>query len=162
WYRPGTEIHNTHLLGQQSTTRDAVLAGMTLNTFNRHSEKVAMANVAQLINCLQSLFLANEDKFFITPTFHVFDMYSAHQGAQSIRTGCSAPRPSYTRNGQPGNIRGLSESASLSDKRLVLTVTNPEAVQSRVAEIVIRGAQVKSTTTTVLAGHDIHAHNSAG
>src|SRR5262245_38647259 len=121
-----------------------------------------MANVAQLINCLQSLFLANEDKFFITPTFHVFDMYSAHQGAQSIRTVCSAPRPSYTRNGQPGNIRGLSESASLSDKRLVLTVTNPEAVQSRVAEIVIHGAKVKSTTTTVLAGHDIHAHNSAG
>src|SRR5262245_60650659 len=121
-----------------------------------------MANVAQLINCLQSLFLANEDKFVTTPTFHVFDMYSAHQGAQSIRTICSAPRPSYTRNGQPGSIRGLSESASLNDKRLVLTVANPEAAQSRVAEITIRGAQVKSTIATVLAGRVIHAHNSAG
>jgi len=161
WYRPGTEMHNTHLLGQQSTMRDAVLAGLTLNTFNRHAEKVAMANVAQLINCLQSLFLANEDKFVTTPTFHVFDMYSPHQGAQSIRTICSAPRPSYTRNGQAGNTRGLSESASLSDKRLILTVANPEAAQSRVAEIVIRGAQVKSITGTVLAGKDIHAHNSA-
>jgi alpha-L-arabinofuranosidase len=161
WYRPGTEMHNTHLLGQQSTMRDAVLAGLTLNTFNRHADKVAMANVAQLINCLQSLFLAHEAKFVTTPTFHVFDMYSAHQGAQSIRTICSAPRPSYSRNGQPGNIRGLSESASVSGKRMVLTIANPDAAQAQTAEIAIRGAQIKSITATVLAAKDIHAHNSA-
>jgi alpha-L-arabinofuranosidase len=160
WYRPGTEMNNTHLLGQQSTMRDAMLAGLTLNTFNRHADKVAMANVAQLVNCLQSLFLTHEDKFVVTPTFHVFDMYSSHQGAQSIRTISSAPRPTYTRNGQPGSIRGLSESASLSDKRLVLTIANPDAAQSRVAEIAIRGAQVKSIIGTVLAAKDIHAHNS--
>jgi alpha-L-arabinofuranosidase len=160
WYRPGTEMNNTHLLGQQSTMRDAMLAGLTLNTFNRHADKVAMANVAQLVNCLQSLFLTHEDKFVVTPTFHVFDMYSSHQGAQSIRTISSAPRPTYTRNGQSGSIRGLSESASLSDKRLVLTIANPDAAQSRVAEIAIRGAQVKSIIGTVLAAKDIHAHNS--
>jgi alpha-N-arabinofuranosidase len=117
-----------------------------------------MANVAQLINCLQSLFLAHEDKFVTTPTFHVFDMYSAHQGAQSIRTICSAPRPSYSRNGQPGNIRGLSESASVSGKRMVLTIANPDAAQAQTAEIAIRGAQIKSITATVLAAKDIHAH----
>ena len=160
WYRPGTEVRNTHLLGQQSTMRDAVLAGLTLNIFNRHSDKVAMASVAQLINCLQSLFLADEDKLITTPTFHVFEMYTAHQGAQSVRTVCSAPRPSYTVNGQPASIRGLSEAASLSDRRLVLTVTNPDAVQARVAEIAIRGAGAKAITATVLAAKDIHAHNS--
>src|SRR4030095_15444425 len=139
WYKPGSEVDPSHLLGQQSTMRDAMLAGLTLNTFNRHADKVAMANVAQLVNCLQSLFLTHEDKFVVTPTFHVFDMYSSHQGAQSIRTISSAPRPTYTRNGQSGSIRGLSESASLSDKRLVLTIANPDAAQSRVAEIAIRG-----------------------
>ena len=160
WYRPGTEAHNTHLLGQQSTMRDAVLAGMTLNTFNRHADKVAMAAVAQLINCLQSLFLASEDRLVTTPTFHVFEMYAAHQGAQSVRTLCSAPRPSYARNGQPATIRGLSESASLHDRQLVLTVTNPDATQARLAEIAIRGAVAKSIKATVLAAKDIHAHNS--
>ncbi|HXI88668.1 MAG TPA: alpha-L-arabinofuranosidase C-terminal domain-containing protein [Blastocatellia bacterium] len=160
WYRPGTETHNTHLLGQQSTMRDAVLAGLTLNTFNRHADKVAMASVAQLINCLQSLFLANEDKFVTTPTFHVFEMYAAHQGGQSVRTVCSGPRPSYTRNGQPATIRGLSESASLSDRQLVVTVTNPDATQGRLTEIGIRGASVKSIKAKVLATTDIHAHNS--
>jgi alpha-N-arabinofuranosidase len=160
WYRPGTEAHNTHLLGQQSTMRDAVLAALTLNMFNRHADKVAMANVAQLINCLQSLFLANEDKFVTTPTFHVFEMYAAHQGGQSLRTICSAPRPSYTRNGEPATIRGLSESASLIDRQLLVTVTNPDATQARLAEIAIRGASAKSITATVLAAQDIHAHNS--
>jgi alpha-N-arabinofuranosidase len=140
--------------------RDAVLAALTLNTFNRHADKVAMANVAQLINCLQSLFLASEDKFVTTPTYHVFEMYTAHQGGQSVRTVCSAPRPSYTRNGQPATIRGLSESASLTDRQLVLTVTNPDLIGARLAEIAIRGANVKSITATVLAAKDIHAHNS--
>ena len=138
----------------------AVLAALTLNTFNRHADKVAMAAVAQLINCLQSLFLANEDKFVTTPTFYVFEMYAAHQGGQSVRTVCAAPRPSYTRNGQPATIRGLSESASVRDKQLVLTITNPDATQARLAELVIRGASAKSVRATTLAAKDIHAHNS--
>jgi alpha-L-arabinofuranosidase len=49
WYKPGSELDPTHLLGQQSTMHDAILAGLTLDTFNRHAEKVAMANVAQLV-----------------------------------------------------------------------------------------------------------------
>ena len=92
WYKPGTEAHPTHLLGQASTLRDALLSGLTLDTFNRHADKVIMANCAQLINCLNSLHLAHEDKFCITPVGHVFDMYSAHQGGQSLRTIFSAPR----------------------------------------------------------------------
>ncbi|HSE37528.1 MAG TPA: alpha-L-arabinofuranosidase C-terminal domain-containing protein [Blastocatellia bacterium] len=160
WYRPGTEAHSTHLLGQQSTMRDAVLAALTLNTFNRHADKVAMANVAQLINCLQSLFLASEDKFVTTPTFHVFEMYAGHQGRQSVRTVCTAPRSSYTRNGQQATIPGLSESASLSERQLLLTMANPDMLQGRLVEIAIRGANVKSIKSTVLVARDIHAHNS--
>ena len=37
-----------------------------------------MANVAQLVNCLHSLFLAHDDQFVATPTFHVFEQYAAH------------------------------------------------------------------------------------
>ena len=85
WYKPGSEVDPTHLLGQQSTMRDAMLAGLTLDTFNRHADKVAMANVAQLINCLHSLFLAHEDKFITTPTFHVFEMFMPHMGGRAVR-----------------------------------------------------------------------------
>jgi len=120
WYAPGTEPFAEALLGQQNTMRDAVVAGLSLDIFNRHADKVGMASVAQLVNCLQSLFLAHEDKFCVTPTYHVFDMYVAHQGGQSIRTQVSAPNSKYTWNGLPATLRGLSSSASLKGKTLTL------------------------------------------
>jgi alpha-N-arabinofuranosidase len=160
WYKPGSELHPTHLLGQQATMRDAVLAGLTFDIFHRHADKVAMANVAQLINCLQALFLAHDDKFILTPTYHVFEMYAAHQGGQSLRTNVSAQRLSYTRNGRPATMTGLNGSASLHDRRLVLTVTNPDPKAAKETEIAVRGAAVKEVSVTTLAHKDIRAHNS--
>jgi len=84
WHHAGTEVARTHLFGQTSTMRDALVAALTLDIFNRHADKVAMANVAQLINNLHSLFLAHEDKFVATPNFYVFEMYSAHHGGKSV------------------------------------------------------------------------------
>src|SRR5205085_7437775 len=160
WYKPGSEVHPTHLLGQQSTIRDAVIAGLTLDIFHRHADKVAMANVAQLINCLAALFLAHEDKFILTPTYHVFEMYAAHQGAQSVRINVSAPRLPYTRNGRPATLRGLNGSASLRDRQLTLTVTNPDFNAAKEAEIAVHGAGVREVSVTALTAKDIHAHNS--
>jgi alpha-N-arabinofuranosidase len=160
WYAPGTEPFPEALLGQQNTMRDAVLAGMSLDTFHRHADKVAMANVAQLVNCLHSLFFAHEDKFCVTPTYHVFDMYAAHQGAQSLRTVLSASEIGYTRNGQPATLPGLSASASHEGKRVVLTVTNPSLDHPRAAHIDLVGGSSKSMKAVVLAAADAHAHNS--
>ncbi len=160
WFKPGSELHPSHLLGQQSTMRDAVLAGMTLDTFHRHADKVAMANIAQLVNCLQALFFAHEDKFALTPTYHVFDLYTAHQGGESLRTMVSAPRSAYTRNGKPATMRGLSASASRKEKQLVITVSNPDLTQARDTEIALHGATVKEVSVMSLAASDMRAHNS--
>jgi alpha-N-arabinofuranosidase len=160
WYASGTEPFPQALLGQQNTMRDAVLAGLTLDIFNRHADKVAMASVAQLVNCLQSLFLAHGNKFCVTPTYHVFDMYSPHQGGNSVRTVVSAPETSYSRNGRQASFRGLNGSASVSGDQLTLTVANPSMEQTREAEIVIRGGTVQSAAGVMLAEKDVHAHNS--
>ena len=160
WYKPGSQVHPSHLLGQQATMRDAMLAGLSLDTFHRHADKVAMANIAQLVNCLQSLFLAHEDKFTLTPTYHVFDMYSSHQGAESLRVLFSSPRVSFTRkNGNPASIRGLSGSASKLDRQLTLTVTNPDLTRTCDTVISLRGAAVKEVKVTTLSASDMHAHN---
>ena len=160
WHKAGSQADPTHLLGQQSTMRDAVLAGLTLDTFNRHADKVVMANVAQLINCLQSLFLAHEDKFILTPTFHVFEMYAAHPGAQSVRTEFVSPRVSYTRNDKPADFQGLAGSASLNGKQVTLTVVNPDLTVPRETEIAVAGARISSCQARVLSASDVHAHNS--
>jgi alpha-L-arabinofuranosidase len=159
WYKPGSEVAPTHLLGQQSTMRDAVLAGLTLDTFNRHADKVVMANVAQLINCLHSLFLAHEDKFIVTPTFHVFEMFMPHMGGKAVRAVFSAPEVQYTRADKPAEFWGLSGSASLNAKQLTLTVTNPHLSEFREAEIAIRGARATAAQARVLTMPDVHAHN---
>jgi len=159
WYRKGSEATPGDILEQTPTLRDALFSGLTLDTFNRHPEKVAMANCAQLINCLNSLYLAHEDKFCVTPVGHVFGMYAAHQGGQALRTIFSSPAINYDRDGKPASFWGLNGSASLHDKELVLTVVNPDVSAPREAKIGIRGATLKSGTATTLTNSDIHAHN---
>jgi alpha-L-arabinofuranosidase len=159
WYKPGSEATLGDQLEQMPTLRDAVFSAMTLDTFNRNPEKIAMANCAQLINCLNSLYLAHEDRFVVTPVGHVFAMFAAHQGGQGLRTIFSAPTIDYDRDGKPASFWGLRGSASLHDKELTVTVVNPSVSDARDAEIVIRGATLKSGSATVLTNSDTHAHN---
>jgi alpha-N-arabinofuranosidase len=161
WHKPGTEAHPSHTLGQTSTLRDALLAGLTLDTFHRHADKVGMANIAQLVNCLQSLFVAHEDKFIVTPNYDVFEMYMDHMGAQAVRSQFSAPRVSYQRNGQPATFWGLAGSASRrGDKDVVVTVVNPSATDARATEIAVRGAKINSYAIRTLTAPALDAHNS--
>jgi alpha-N-arabinofuranosidase len=159
WYRPGSEATPDDLLEQMPTLRDAVFSGMTLDIFNRNPEKVAMANCAQLINCLNSLYLAHEDKFVVTPVGHVFDLYASHQGGQALRTDFSAPTLNYDRDGSAASFWGLRGSASVLDKTLTITAVNPSTEETRLAEVVLRGATVKEASMRFLSNADIHAHN---
>ena len=159
WHRPGTELRPDHLLGQQNTMRDALVASLTLDIFNRHADKVVMANVAQLVNCLHSLFLADGARFLLTPTYHVFDMFTPHMDAQSVRTLFNAPSLTYDRNGKPAGFWGLNGSASVKGKQLTLTVTNPSLTETSKAEISLRGGRVGSASARVLSTKDVHAHN---
>jgi alpha-N-arabinofuranosidase len=160
WYKKGTESSPLALLGQQVTMRDALFTAFTLDVFNRHADKVSIAACAQLINNLNALFLAHEDKFVVTPNFHVFAMYAAHQGAQALRTQFSSPEARYMRDGKAATFWGLNGSASLKNKTLTLTVVNADASGPRETEIVLRGANVDTASAHVLSSADIHAHNS--
>ena len=159
WYRPGSELTPENQLEQIPTQRDAVFSAMTLDTFNRHPEKVAVSCCAQLINCLNSLYLAHEDHFCVTPVGHVFAMYAPHQGRESVRAAFSAPEIHYDRDGKSASFWGLRGSASLRDKKLILTAVNPDISHSTPAQIVIRAGKPKSVNGIILAAHDIHAHN---
>jgi alpha-L-arabinofuranosidase len=159
WYKPGSELTPGDQLEQLPTLRDAVFSGMTLDIFNRHSEKITMAACAQLINCLNSLYLAHEDKFCVTPVGHVFAMYAAHQGGEAVRAIFSSPSVHYDRDGKPASFWGLNGSASLHDKQMVLTVVNPHATEARESQVRVRGARIQSAVATVLTSSDLHAHN---
>jgi alpha-N-arabinofuranosidase len=152
WHKPGTEVHPAYLFGQMPTLRDALISALTLDTFNRHADKIAMANVAQLINNLHCLFLAREDQFVATTNYHVFELYAAHHGATALRTLFSAPRVNK-------GLWGLAGSASLKEKTLILTVVNPHTSEPRAAELAVRGAEIRGAHVRTISASDIHAHN---
>ena len=94
-----------YLYAYAGTLRDALISAINLDIFQRHADKVAMANPAQLVNTIHSLFHTYEDKFILTPNYHVFEMYGAHAGATSCTNGIrSAEGELYpTRRSAKGN-----------------------------------------------------------
>jgi alpha-L-arabinofuranosidase len=159
WYREGTEVDPTHIFGQQVTIRDAVATALTLDTFIRHAEKVSLATNAQLVNNINALFLAHEDRFVATPNYHVFGMYSAHQGGQSIRAEFSAPEIHYDRDGKPASFWSLNGSASIKENVITLTVVHPELTRPKDAQIALHGTRISHVAATALTAGDMHAHN---
>ena len=83
WFdvEPGT---NPGFLYQQNTMRDALVAGINLNIFNKHCDRVKMANIAQMVNVLQSVILTDGERMIKTPTWFVFYLYQAHQDAELL------------------------------------------------------------------------------
>jgi alpha-N-arabinofuranosidase len=136
--------------------RDALVVAINLDIFNRNADKLAICNIAQLINNICTLFLTKEEQFVTTPVFHVFDMYKSHQGAQSVRAVCNAP-DIFNNGGK--TFWGLNGSASVKGKSLVLTMVNPHVTDECAVEISLRGAEAKSAQATVLTSSDIQAHN---
>ncbi len=89
---PGT---NPAFLYQQNSMRDALIAATTLNIFHNHADRVRMANLAQTVNVLQAMILTDKDKMLLTPTYHVFDLYTVFQNAHSLAIQLQSPDYSY-------------------------------------------------------------------
>lgn len=152
WHQEGSgPSKGANLFEQQSTMRDAMVTAHTLNIFNRHCDKIKMANVAQLVNNLHALFLAAGENCIETPTYHVFDLYQEHQGANAIETVVSD---------NDDFSSSLSVSASCKDGKTLVTIGNLSPSES--VEISLDGMGFDlpdSGIARVLAHEDIHAHN---
>ena len=159
WHPTGTEINKAHTFEQMSTLRDAQVAAITLDIFNRHCEKVEMANVAQLINNLHSLFLADGPKFVATPNFYVFEMYKVHQGARGVKVDFEAPLAQFKVGNDNKTFPSLLGASSIKDKKLHISVVNTNVSGPIEATINLGSAKVKGGKISVLSNKDIHAHN---
>ncbi len=146
WYdvEPGT---NPGFLYQQNSMRDAALAAMTLNLFNKHSDRVRMANIAQLVNVLQSVILTDGADMLLTPTYHVFEMYKEHQGATLLSSRMDCGQAGSGENAVPQ----LSESASIGqDGALHLTVANLSADDAAEVNAALLGFAAKQAEARML------------
>ncbi len=155
WHHTDPTIAEGFLWAYYPTLRDALVSGITFDIFNRHADKVAMGNAAQLINNIHTSFLAHANNFTVTPVYHVFGMYAGHQGATAVRTEISAAKVG---NGKI-SLPGLTGSCSLKGKQALLTVVNSDAANARETGIAIHGGSIKSAKARVLTSKDLHARN---
>jgi alpha-N-arabinofuranosidase len=91
WYKLDAAAKRGEHHFQQNSLRDGMVAALTLNIFHRHTDRVKMANIAQMVNVLQAMILTDGAKMALTPTYHVFDMYQPFMDATpyhlSVATG---------------------------------------------------------------------------
>ena len=156
WFNvePGT---NPGFLFQQNTIRDALVAGINLNIFNNHCDRVKMSNIAQMVNVLQAIIFTEGDKIVLTPTFYVYEMYKVHHDAVLIPLTFKSP--DYELNGQ--KIPAVTASASRDKQgKTHITLTNANPNQDIDISFELRGAKYSTVTGTVLTSKVLNAFNS--
>lgn len=144
-------------LYQQNTMRDAFVASLTFDVFHRYTDRLQMANIAQLANVLQSMILTNDDKMILTPTYYIFEMYKVHQDATflpldlicdkvKVRDDREVPMVSTTasRDAQ-GNIH--------------ISLSNVDLKQKQTVTIDLQNLQIKNVQGTILTSSTINDHN---
>ncbi len=156
WYDSDPDAPPGYMLFQQNTLRDALVAGLTLNTFHRYAERVRMANIAQTVNVLQAMILTHGPQMLLTPTYHVFEMYRVHQGARALATRV---RPEeYGAGGE--HIPVLHASASRDAQgRVHLSLCNTHPTDTIRVECSMEGGTPTAASARVLTGDRPNAHN---
>ncbi|HEV7609188.1 MAG TPA: alpha-L-arabinofuranosidase C-terminal domain-containing protein [Steroidobacteraceae bacterium] len=155
WYdvEPGT---NPGFLFQQNTLRDAVLAGLNLNIFNNHADRVRMANIAQMINVLQAMVLTDKEKMLVTPTYHVFEMYKPFQNATLLPVELKTP--DYKLGDLA--IPAVSVSAARgANGAVLLALVNTDPNKPARVTATIPGAAAKKMSARVLTAPAMNTHN---
>jgi len=156
WYdvEPGT---NGAFLYQQNSMRDAMIAGLSLNIFNNHCDRVRMANLAQMVNVLQAIVLTKEEKLVLTPTYHVMEMYNVHQDAVMIPLAMASK--DYTLGEK--KIQAVSASASKNKDGIIhISLVNMDAHNAQEMKIDLAGLSATSVTGRILQSGKLQDHNS--
>jgi alpha-N-arabinofuranosidase len=142
------------VLYQQNTMRDALVAAVTLNIFNKHCDRVKMTNIAQMVNVLQAIILTEGEKMLLTPTYHVFDLYKEHQGGTLIESYAEVTSAGT----EDAPVPDLHVSASEKGGKIHITLANLSSRESRKVTMELLGAKTDSVSAKILTD-DIHAHN---
>lgn len=154
WYE--TDPEGNGALYQQNTIRDAMIAGLTLNIFNNHADRVRMANLAQTINVLQAVILTKEDKMILTPTYHVMEMYNVHQDAMLLPITLRSTDFIFGNEKLPA----VSASASRDKAGVVhISLANIDISKPQTVTVRLAGIKAKVVNGRILSSQKVQDHN---
>ena len=153
-------------LYQQNAMSDAVVAALSLNVFHRHCDRVRMANIAQVVNVLQSMILTDQKgtgHMVLTPTYHVFEMYKGFQEATYLpldveSTSKRVRGDSHAKEGRKVEMLH-SSAAKKADGSIILSLSNVSLTEPQEVEISLEGAQAKTVSGRILTCKDVAEYN---
>jgi alpha-N-arabinofuranosidase len=137
--------------------RDAFVAALSLNVFHKYTDRLKMANIAQIANVLQSMILTKEDKIVLTPTYHVFDMYKVHQDATLLPSTVSCEKFSVDKV----SVDQVSASASVDAEGVMhVSLVNVDLTKPVTVKVDIRGKKAEKVIEgQILTAKNIADHN---
>jgi len=161
-WQPQARVAGGHV--QENTLRDAVSAATVFDLLNQWCDLVTMANLAQTINVLQSLIRTEGAAFWLTPTYHVFDLYRPHMGNTGVRAAVEGDAIEAKRgDGSAHRLPLLSASASLdaAGKRAAISLVNRSLDSELQCRIRLDGGAAAKGEARRLWATAANAHNSA-
>lgn len=154
WFNEEPGTIKGHLF-QQNTMRDALVAALTLNTFQKYTDRIQMANIAQIANVLQSMVLTSGDQMVLTPTYHIFEMYTVHQDAIYLPLEIAVD----SKNIRGRDVNMVNIAASKKDGVMHLTLANIDLERSRNIEIDFSDTKINAVNGRILTSKSITDHN---
>ncbi len=152
---PGT-IRN-HLY-QQNSMRDAIVASLMLNVFHKYTDRVRMANIAQMVNVLQAMILTDQKgtgHMVLTPTYHVFEMYKPFMDATHLPLDVTCDSVTTTEGKRVPLVS--ASAARTKDGSIVVALVNTSLKDKQ--ELALNGIDGKTIEGRILTARDIHDHN---
>lgn len=158
WYNtePGT---NPAFLYQQNTLRDALVAGITFNTFHQYADRIGMANIAQAVNVLQAMILTDKEKMAKTPTYYAFKMFKPFQ--DSTRLALALESPSL--NAGDNRYKAITASAARArDGHVYIGITNADPNNAHTLNLNLKDITASGFSGELLTSNQLDAHNVPG
>ncbi len=147
-------------LYQQNSMRDAMVAALMLNVFHKYTDRVKMANIAQVVNVLQAMILTDQkDKghMVLTPTYHVFQMYQGFQEATHLPLDIQCDSLTTT---EGKNVPALSASAARqADGSLILSLANTRLDKEQTITVNLSGTEAKTAEGSILTSKNVADYN---
>ena len=147
-------------LYQQNTLRDAMVAALSLNVFHKHADRVKMANIAQVVNVLQSMILTDtkgNGHMVLTPTYYVFKMYKPFQNATSLPSDVQCSSHTFEKGLPIANLQ--SSSAKTTDGTIIVSLANIDLQKGQEVALALDGYNANSVCGEILTAKNITDYN---
>jgi alpha-N-arabinofuranosidase len=159
WWDVEDGTNPGHLF-QQNTMRDAIVASVSLDIFHKYTRRLKMANIAQVVNVLQSMILTNDTQMVLTPTYHVFEMYNVHQDAEFID---SEVLTGHVKTERECAVPEVDATVSRKDGQMHISLVNTDLKKAKKVLVTFDDAGVKNILSArVLTSKDVHDYNDFG